>query len=70
MKADASAVLAAERQEPYTAAEHAAAEGFQAEYARDHPRTCICVMQFDPARRRYVVIAQAPGCPWHSKEGT
>lgn len=65
---DASAVLAAERQEPYTAAEHAAERGLQAEYARDVPRACVCTWQWSPHERRYLVIRPWPGCPWHTPE--
>lgn len=69
MTTDKTAVLAAERLEPYTAAEHAAAEGHQLEYARDVPRACACTWQYDPAGCRYVVIAPWPGyCPWHTEE--
>jgi hypothetical protein len=65
---DKSRLLAGERQEPYTAAEHAAAEGHEEEYARDVPRTCICVWQFDVHERRYVIIGPVLGCPWHSDQ--
>lgn len=65
---DKSKALAGERQEPYTAAEHAAAEGHQEEYARDVPRTCVCLWQFSGSgERRYERIADVPGCPWHSE---
>jgi hypothetical protein len=69
MRADKTAVLAAERQQPRTAAEQAAAEGREAEYARDVPRTCICVWQFRRRDGRYVIVGQVDGCPWHSNEG-
>jgi len=66
---DKSALLAAERLESYTAAEHAAAEGRQLEFARDVPRACVCTWQWDPAGRRYEVIRPWPGfCPWHAGE--
>jgi hypothetical protein len=62
---DKSQVLAAERQQPYTAAEQAAADGRQAEYTRDVPRTCICPWQFSRRQRRYTIISEMTGCPWH-----
>lgn len=65
-RTDSTALLAAERQEPYTAAEHAEAEGHQDEYARDVPRTCTCIHQFSDRARRYERISWAPGCPWHT----
>lgn len=68
-KIDATQVLAAERQEPMTAAEHAAAGGHYAEYVRDVPRTCNCIHQWNMRRRRYEIIAQAPECPWHIRNG-
>jgi hypothetical protein len=69
IRTDASAFLAAERQEPYTAAEHAEAEGHEDEYARDVPRTCTCLWQFSPREHRYELIGQAPECPWHTSTG-
>jgi len=65
---DKSHVLAAERLEPYTAAEQAAAEGREAEYARDVPRTCICVWQFSRRSRQYGMVSLVGGCPWHSAD--
>jgi hypothetical protein len=67
MITDKSAVLAAERLEPYTAAEHAAAEGRQLEYARDVPHSCVCTWQYSQAEGRYVMIRDWPGCPWHTE---
>lgn len=49
-----------------TAAEHAVAERHQDEYARDVPRTCTCMHQWNVQGRRYERIAWIPGCPWHS----
>ena len=46
-------------------AELAAAEGHQDEYARDVPRTCTCIHQFNSLVRRYERIGWTPGCPWH-----
>lgn len=66
MRTDATKILAAERQEPYTAAEHAEAEGHQDEYARDVPRTCTCLWTWTPAGKRYVTISRSPDCPWHT----
>lgn len=66
-RTDATGVLAAERQEPMTAAEHAAAAGHQDEYARDVPRTCNGTWQWNVHERRYELIGHlAPGCPWHT----
>jgi hypothetical protein len=68
---DKSSFFAAERQEPYTAAEHAEATGHQEEYARDVPRTCPGTWQWNPAERRYELLGhQEPGCPWHTPERT
>ena len=67
MRTDKSAVLAAERQEPYTAAEQAEAAGRGAEYARDVPRTCICVWHFNRRARQYRRLAGVDGCPWHTE---
>jgi hypothetical protein len=64
---DKSSVLAAERQQPYTAAEQAAAEGREGEYARDVPRTCTCVWRFSRRDARYLPVSQAAGCPWHTE---
>ena len=63
---DKSQVLAAERQQPYTAAEQAAADGHYAEYARDVPRTCICLWTFTRRAQRYEILSQMTGCPWHT----
>ena len=63
-----SAFFGAERQEPYTAAEHAAAEGHQDEYARDVPRTCVCTWQFSGYQGRYLRIRQWPECPFHADD--
>jgi hypothetical protein len=63
------AELAAERQEPMTAAEHAEANGLQAEYARDVPRTCTCTWQWHVRERRYERIFTAPECPWDTQTG-
>ena len=60
--------LAAERQQPMTGAEQAAADGREAEYARDVPRGCPCVHRFNRGERRYEALARRPGCPWHTKE--
>jgi hypothetical protein len=65
-RTDKATVLAAERQEPYTAAEHAAASGHMAEFARDIPRSCACAWAWEQAGSRYVMIARVPGCPWHN----
>jgi len=62
-----TAVLAAERLEPWTAAEHAEATGHQAEHARDVPRTCACTWQWNARARRYDRIATAPECPWDTR---
>ena len=67
---DKSAVLAAERLEPYTAAEHAAAAGRAEEYARDVPHTCICTWQWHVQNLRYERIRPWPWCPWHPQERT
>lgn len=69
MKTDKTALLAAERQAPFTAAEHAQATGHQAEYVRDVPRTCACVWSWSPAARAYVRLAGVPDCPWDAPEG-
>lgn len=66
MRFNADSVLSAERQEPLTAAGHAAANGLEAEYARDVPRTCICVHQWSVQQRRYERVAVVDGCPWNT----
>lgn len=58
--------LSAERQEPMTGAEHARAEGHGEEYARDVPRTCNGIWQWNGRGRRYVVIGHLAECPWHT----
>ena len=63
-------LLAAERQEPYTAAEHAEAEGHAWEFTRDVPRTCICTWQWSPLGRLYARVAVNPECPWCSVPGS
>lgn len=63
---DATPLLAAERQEPMTAAEHAAARGLAAEYARDVPRTCTGTHQWNVQTRRYELLGHVSVCPWHS----
>lgn len=69
MRTDASKFRAAERLEPYTAAEHAEAEGHQGEYARDVPRTCDCLWTWTPVGQRYIMIHRSPDCPWHTGTG-
>jgi hypothetical protein len=59
--------LAAENQHPYTAAEQAAADGHEAEYLRDVPRTCSCLYRWTRAARRYERFSLSPGCPWHRR---
>jgi hypothetical protein len=68
MRTDKSQLLAAERQYPMTAAEHARATGHQDEYERTVPRTCICPYQWNGAARLYERLAQTPGCPWHTRQ--
>jgi hypothetical protein len=70
MRTDASAFLAAERQEPLTAADHAEAFGHQDEYARDVPRTCICTWSWNVQERRYERIATLPRCPWDTPQAS
>jgi hypothetical protein len=65
MVTDKTKLLAAERQEPYSAAEHAEAAGLQAEYARDVPRACSCTWLWNPGALRYETIWGDPECPWH-----
>jgi hypothetical protein len=67
MRTDKTRVLAAERQEPYTAAEQAEASGHGDEWARDVPRTCICVWHFNRRHRQYRRAAEVAGCPWHTE---
>jgi hypothetical protein len=67
--ADHTRELAAERQEPFTAAEHAEASGHGAEFTRDVPRTCICAWQWNVRDRAYYPIALSHGCPWHTTGG-
>jgi hypothetical protein len=69
MRTDKTAELAGERQEPMTAAEHAETRGHGAEFTRDVPRTCTCTHLWNVQARRYDLIAQAPGCPWHTQTG-
>ena len=65
MRTDKTAALAAERQEPFTAAEQAAADGHAAEFARDVPASCPCPWRWSRPGRRYILISQMTGCPWH-----
>jgi hypothetical protein len=65
---DKTRVLAAERQDPYTAAEQAEADGRGAEWARDVPRTCICPWRFTARTRRYSIVSQMTSCPWHGRD--
>ena len=67
MRTDKTMLLAAERQEPLTAAEHAQLAGRQAEYARDVPRTCTCAWQWNSRKCSYELIGQAGECPWHAE---
>jgi hypothetical protein len=67
MRTDKTRVLAAERQEPCTAAEHAEASGHGDEWARDVPRTCICLWRFSRRDRRYRRFSEMTGCPWHTE---
>lgn len=64
---DKSEFFASERQEPYTAAEQAQAAGLEAEYARDVPRTCICIHLWNARQRRYEMIQPLTECPWHTE---
>jgi hypothetical protein len=75
-RTDASGLLAAERQEPLTAAEHAAETGHQEEHvrdvprthARDVPRTCNGAWQWNVHERCYELLGHpVPGCPWHTE---
>ena len=66
-RTDKTTELAAERQQPATAAEQAAAGGRYAEWARDVPRSCDCPHQWDPRAARYRRVAPMPGCPWHTQ---
>jgi hypothetical protein len=67
MRTDKTQALAAERQQPLTAAEQAAADDHLGEWARDVPRTCVCPHRFDRRAARYQIISQAAGCPWHTQ---
>jgi hypothetical protein len=65
---EALRMLNSERQFPSAAACSAAADGREAEYARDVPRTCSCVHRWDRRLQRYLPVARMPGCPWHTTE--
>jgi hypothetical protein len=65
---DKSAFFDSERQEPMTAAEHAEATGHTEELARDVPRGCTGIHQWDPAGRYDLIGHLEPGCPWHTPE--
>jgi hypothetical protein len=62
---EAARMLAAENQHPYTADGQAAADGHEAEYLRDVPRTCSCLYRWARAALRYEMFSLSPGCPWH-----
>jgi hypothetical protein len=70
VRADHTRELAAERQQPLTAAEQAAADGRPGEWARDVPRTCVCPWRFSSRNRRYTIISQIDDCPWHGQGET
>lgn len=61
--------LAAEHQQPMTAAEHANWSGHAAEFIRDVPSSCTGAWKWEPVMGRYALIGHGVSCPWHSGTG-
>lgn len=69
MRSYAPVLLAEERQEPMTAAEHASKHGHQGAFIRDVPSSCTGAWTWRPGPARYELIGHWEPCPWHSGTG-
>lgn len=62
----APVLIASERTEPMTAAEHASRHGHVDEFIRDVPASCSGAWKWDPVQCCYKLIGHPVECAWHA----